>query len=232
MRASIAIPGVLPPVVMDGQVLVDGAVLNNLPTAVMRQMNGGPVIGVDMSQARGVDPHALENPPSWWKWVLSGAWKAGPPIVSILMRSATLTTDADLESSRAATDLLIEAARRTEGLLHTPSPFVLQEALGDFYVSYQINAYTDRARDQVDIYAWLRQNIQDCFNEAGIEILSPHYHAVRDGGTLAMPASARPDGYRPPGFRVAVEPADPAAARPPFTAGAGVKGAAEPGTQA
>lgn len=128
--------------------------------------------------------------------------------------------------------LLIEAARRTEGLLHTPSPFVLQEALGDFYVSYQINAYTDRARDQVDIYAWLRQNIQDCFNEAGIEILSPHYHAVRDGGTLAMPASARPDGYRPPGFRMAVEPADPAAARSPFMAGAGVKGAAEPGTQA
>ncbi|MDZ4054558.1 MAG: patatin-like phospholipase family protein, partial [Phenylobacterium sp.] len=107
MRASIAIPGVLPPVVMDGQVLVDGAVLKNFPTSVMRQLNSGPIIGVDMSQTRGVDPAALENPPSWWKWVLSGAWKAGPPIVSILMRSATITTDAEMDQSRAAADVLI-----------------------------------------------------------------------------------------------------------------------------
>ena len=78
MRASIAIPGVLPPVVIDGQVLVDGAVLKNFPTSVMRQLNSGPIVGVDMSQTRGVDPQALENPPSWWKWILSGAWKSGP----------------------------------------------------------------------------------------------------------------------------------------------------------
>ena len=107
MRASIAIPGVLPPVVMDGQVLVDGAVLKNFPTSVMRQLNSGPIIGVDMSQTRGVDPQALENPPSWWKWVLSGAWKAGPPIVSILMRSATITTDAEMTQSRADADILV-----------------------------------------------------------------------------------------------------------------------------
>jgi len=49
MRASIAIPGLLPPIVIDGQVLVDGAVLKNLPTEVMRQMHSGPIIGVDMS---------------------------------------------------------------------------------------------------------------------------------------------------------------------------------------
>src|SRR5690606_15508841 len=49
MRASIAIPGILPPIVIDGQVLVDGAVLKNLPTEVMRQMHSGPIIGVDMS---------------------------------------------------------------------------------------------------------------------------------------------------------------------------------------
>lgn len=107
MRASISIPGVMPPVVMDGQVLVDGAVIKNFPTDVMRQLNAGPIVGVDMSQARGVDPHALENPPSWWRWIASGAWKKGPPIVSILMRSATITTDADVEDSRAETDLLI-----------------------------------------------------------------------------------------------------------------------------
>ena len=107
MRASIAIPGVMPPVVMDGQVLVDGAVLKNFPTDVMRRLNAGPIVGVDTSQIRGVDAKALENPPSWWRWLLSGKWKAGPPIVSILMRAATVTTDAELTGSRADTDLLI-----------------------------------------------------------------------------------------------------------------------------
>jgi NTE family protein len=107
MRASISIPGVMPPVVIDGQVLVDGAVIKNFPTDVMRQLNSGPIVGSDMSQTRGVDPAGLENPPSWWKWLLSGAWKSGPPIVSILMRSATITTDAELERSREDTDLLI-----------------------------------------------------------------------------------------------------------------------------
>ncbi|GAA0867426.1 patatin-like phospholipase family protein [Brevundimonas basaltis] len=108
MRASIAIPGILPPVVIDGQVLVDGAVLKNLPAEVMRQMNSGPVIAIDMSETRGVDPDLIEHPPSIWRLIATGAWRRGPPIVSILMRSATLTTDADLESSRAATDLLIQ----------------------------------------------------------------------------------------------------------------------------
>ncbi|WP_396593751.1 patatin-like phospholipase family protein [Brevundimonas sp. R86498] len=107
MRASISIPGVMPPVVIDGHVLVDGAVIKNFPTDVMRQINTGPIVGVDMSQMRGVDPQALENPPSWWRWIASGAWKKGPPIVSVLMRAATITSDADMESSRADADLLI-----------------------------------------------------------------------------------------------------------------------------
>jgi NTE family protein len=107
MRASISIPGVMPPVVIDDQVLVDGAVIKNFPTDVMRQLNAGPIVGIDMSQMRGVDPATLANPPSWWRWIVSGAWKKGPPIVSVLMRSATITTDADMESSRAEADLLI-----------------------------------------------------------------------------------------------------------------------------
>ena len=108
MRATISIPGVMPPVVQNGQVLVDGAVIDNFPTAVMRQFNSGPIVGVDMSQARGVDPKGLKNPPSWWRWIASGAWKRGPPIVAVLMRSATLTTDAELEHARRRADLLIQ----------------------------------------------------------------------------------------------------------------------------
>lgn len=107
LRASISIPGVMPPVVMNGQVLVDGAVLRNFPSDVMRRLNSGPLVGVDVSQSCGVDARALENPPSWWRWILSGAWKHGPPIVSILMRAATLSSEAERIQARAETDLLI-----------------------------------------------------------------------------------------------------------------------------
>lgn len=108
LRASISLPGVLPPVVDGGAVLVDGAVMKSFPADVVRAQHLGPVVGVDVSRARGVDPAVLENPPSWWRWFLSGEWRQGPPIVSILMRSATITTAAELETSRAATDLLIQ----------------------------------------------------------------------------------------------------------------------------
>jgi NTE family protein len=60
-----------------------------------------------MSQTRGVDPEALQNPPSWWRWILSGAWKRGPPIVSVLMRSATITTDAEMGEARGQADVLV-----------------------------------------------------------------------------------------------------------------------------
>jgi NTE family protein len=107
LRASIAIPGVLPPVVEGGAVLVDGAVMRNFPVDLMRNWHGGPVVGVDVSRARGVDPKVLDTPKPWWRWVLSGAWRQGPPIISIMIRSATLTTRADLMEARGATDLLI-----------------------------------------------------------------------------------------------------------------------------
>lgn len=107
LRASISLPGVMPPVVVDGQVLVDGAVLRNFPSDVMRRFNSGPILGVDVSQTRGVDAKSLEDPPSWWRWLVSGQWRKGPPIVSILMRSATLSTEAELMQARADTDLLI-----------------------------------------------------------------------------------------------------------------------------
>ena len=108
MRASIAIPGLLPPIVIDRQVLVDGAVLNNLPTETMRQMTSGPMIGIDMSQARGVDPELIQHPPSIWRMLATGAWRRGPPIVSIMMRAATLTTDAEIERSRTVSDILVQ----------------------------------------------------------------------------------------------------------------------------
>ncbi|MEO8210526.1 MAG: mechanosensitive ion channel family protein [bacterium] len=100
---------------------------------------------------------------------------------------------------------LIEAALRTEYILKTPQPFVLQTSLDDFYVSYQINAYTKEANKQASIYSHLHQNIQDCCNEAGIEILSPHYRAARDGNMTTIPSNYLPKDYKAPGFNVNVK---------------------------
>ncbi|MBZ4034605.1 mechanosensitive ion channel family protein [Flavobacterium sp. 17A] len=81
---------------------------------------------------------------------------------------------------------LIEAALKTEMTEKEPQPFVLQTSLDDFYVSYQINVYTKHPTKQPRIYSSLHQNIQDSFNAAGIEIMSPHYSALRDGNATTV----------------------------------------------
>jgi small-conductance mechanosensitive channel len=83
--------------------------------------------------------------------------------------------------------LLISAAKKTEEVKATPEPFVLQTSLDDFYVSYQINAYIDKVFKEPKIYSSLHQNIQDEFANAGIEIMSPHYRAERDGNAPTIP---------------------------------------------
>jgi len=112
------------------------------------------------------------------------------------------------EPWRTIHKLLIDAALKTRLILHDPQPFVLQAELEDSYVKYEINAYTDRPLEMVYIYSELHSNIQDTFFEAGVEIMSPVFHALRDGNQVAMPGKYLPKGYRPPGFRVTK--ADPA----------------------
>lgn len=97
---------------------------------------------------------------------------------------------------------LIDAALRTTLILKDPQPFVLQTSLEDFYVSYQINAYTKEANKLALIYSELHQNIQDCCNEAGIEIMSPHYAAMRDGNQTSIPADYLSKEYTAPPFNV------------------------------
>lgn len=103
---------------------------------------------------------------------------------------------------RQVHELLISAARRTEHVLELPEPFILQTALNDFYVTYELNAYTDKPNRMANLYSQLHQNIQDTFNEAGVEIMSPHYSQLRDGNTVTVPEQFRPAGYVPPSFRV------------------------------
>ncbi|MDE6670536.1 MAG: mechanosensitive ion channel family protein [Muribaculaceae bacterium] len=84
--------------------------------------------------------------------------------------------------------LLINAARSTPGVLEHPKPFVLETELQDYYPCYQINAYIKDVDHLAQIYSDLHQNIQDFFNEAGVEIMSPHYFAGRDGNASTIPA--------------------------------------------
>jgi small-conductance mechanosensitive channel len=75
---------------------------------------------------------------------------------------------------RQVETLLLEAARRTPGLLPEPKPFVLQTALSDFYAEYELNARLTVPAERVFVLAKLHANIQDVFNEQGVTILSPH----------------------------------------------------------
>src|SRR5690554_5437493 len=97
---------------------------------------------------------------------------------------------------------LIDAALRTELILKEPNPFVFQTGLEDFYVAYEVHAYVREANKQGSIYSDLRQNIQDVFNERGIEILSPHYRAARDGNSTTIPANYLPKDYEAPSFNI------------------------------
>lgn len=98
--------------------------------------------------------------------------------------------------------LLIQAALACNGIIKDKQPFVLQTSLDDWYVSYQINAYTNEPNKMAQTYSDLHQNIQDKFNEAGVEIMSPHYQTLRDGNDTTIPEFYRPDNYKTPKFGV------------------------------
>ena len=98
--------------------------------------------------------------------------------------------------------MLLRQDSRYQHVLHSPAPFVLQTALNDFYVAYELNAYTNVPTEMQFIYSHLHQNIQDRFNEAGVEICSPHFASLRDGNRIAIPEQYVSSGYTAPGFRV------------------------------
>lgn len=98
---------------------------------------------------------------------------------------------------RQVHQLLIHAAKATPGVLEQPEPFVLETELSDFYPCYQINAYIREADRLAQIYSDLHQNIQDKFNEAGVEIMSPHYRAERNGNATTIPAQYLADAVEP-----------------------------------
>lgn len=116
----------------------------------------------------------------------------------ILNTTVTIGYDAPW---RKVHQLLISAAEATEMTETDPKPFVLQTSLDDYYVSYQINVYTKNPGKQAYIYSRLHQNIQDKFNEAGVEIMSPQYNSLRDGNSSTIPADYLPKDYESPAFK-------------------------------
>ena len=97
---------------------------------------------------------------------------------------------------------LVSGAKKTQMILEKPEPFVLVKSLDDFYISYEINCHTKNPEKSALIYSYLHENIKNEMHNAGIEILSPHYSALRDGNSLTVPPENVPKDYIKPGFKI------------------------------
>jgi len=104
-----------------------------------------------------------------------------------LILNTTVTIGYDVPW-RKVHELLIHAALSTRDIQDSPKPFVLQTSLDDYYVSYELNAYTSNPKHMAVIYSELHQNIQDHFNRASVEIMSPAYMAYREGNQSTVVA--------------------------------------------
>lgn len=83
--------------------------------------------------------------------------------------------------------LLLQAAQQTPGIAADPEPFVLQTALNDFHISYELNAHIEEVNRYRETLSALLAAIQDSFAAADVEIMSPGYHAIRDGSGRTVP---------------------------------------------
>ncbi len=117
----------------------------------------------------------------------------------ILYTALTIGYDAPW---RKVHELLIAAARGTRDILAEPPPFVLQISLNDFSITYELNAYTANVKELLHIQSELHQNIQDRFNEAGVEIMSPTFSAIRDANQTTIPEDYLPKTAPVKGFRI------------------------------
>lgn len=102
----------------------------------------------------------------------------------IIYTSVTIGYDVPRKDVEEA---LLAAAIRCHMIRKNPKPFVLEQSLNDFHIEYQLNAYTAEANRQAAVYSDIRKHVIDVFNEQGIEIMSPNYHAVRDGNRITIP---------------------------------------------
>ena len=117
----------------------------------------------------------------------------------VLHTQVTIGYDADWRTVHA---LLIEAAGRVEGIERERAPWVFQRSLNDYHITYEICCVTRESHQQLRLYSRLHEEIQDAFARAGVEILSPAYHALRDANAPVLPEEPTGPRAEPGGFRV------------------------------
>jgi NTE family protein len=107
-RASVSIPGVLPPVIDGSDILVDGGTLNNLPIDVMSDMRRGPIVAVDVSSDWAFKATIDDIDQRPLRQLLTHARKGTPNIINILMAAGAMSSHAQVRALRNHVDLLIE----------------------------------------------------------------------------------------------------------------------------
>ncbi|MCP4045249.1 MAG: hypothetical protein GY732_04580 [Gammaproteobacteria bacterium] len=125
IRASAAMPGVLPPAVVNGELAVDGAVLNNLPVDIMRQKPVGQIIAIDFATPVPSKVDYEETPSPWA--ILRGRWLPFsrryriPGLSSIILKSTEAGTQEQVRRNGAMADLLIDPQVRRFGMTDVKS---------------------------------------------------------------------------------------------------------------
>jgi NTE family protein len=151
LRASCSIPGVLPPVCHRGQVYVDGAVMNNLPTDIMQAQHPGAIaavdIGADDALRTTIEEYAT---PSWWRLLLEFGRGRRPGIFDILIRSGMVNAELASAERRQLANLLLAPSVRDIGLLDWNAYDRAVEA-GYHYALRVIGGQKDRLLEQVPI---------------------------------------------------------------------------------
>ena len=110
LRASAAIPGVLPPVFTQHQIYVDGATINNLPVDVMRETLDGTIVAVDAGADRMLETSVemTEAPPAWHVASLLRRRRPSINILQILLRAGMINSAAAMTHQRALADLVLK----------------------------------------------------------------------------------------------------------------------------
>jgi NTE family protein len=108
LRASVAIPGLLPPIIHERHLLVDGGLMNNFPVDVMAEYARGPIVGVDVAGDEAPIVEAENYADQTWLPLFRQQLKGAPSIVSILMRSGTVGNEAQRRQAREQADLLFD----------------------------------------------------------------------------------------------------------------------------
>lgn len=107
LRASSAVPGLVPPVTDGENVYVDGAVFSNFPVSQLRGLHRGCNVGCDVTRNIGLNPQDFIDPPGFFEWALRHGLRNPPPIASLLMRAATVGVLEEHAATRQKVDLLV-----------------------------------------------------------------------------------------------------------------------------